>query len=415
MFDKVSLYLTKLLPQVTAWLLLGFIFYLIFQHYLLVKIIQNLVEEMPLDADGIAHKFELKSLDSKGFKFLLSSSITDTKLPFKNWWIKIILPTIEITDNQDLLIAYVDISKPFELNCNDNLKLNHEFSITVSDNIDPFKSIVKRLAVVGASELSRINVKIKFLLSIDVFNIFQIFEVPCFKQICLGDLKGKESPRAHRRPILLKTINDIAKFFERPNSIKSPEWLEDLLPHPKIQAFAHPGLRGVEGGLKMMFDKPPGLSVILGQIKFRSLLNGSTVSHCTVPGFYISPDSQTSILSMEVQPAALSTKPITGAVTTARGVLKGALSGIANGVLYGDWGGQAMILVVRDITYKTKDGHTIWWITEVLRGLEFEHDLDAVNKLKAIGLRYNQTTDDISEAIPRMVLGIVKESNCPIM
>ncbi|KAJ2992580.1 hypothetical protein HDV02_002988 [Globomyces sp. JEL0801] len=368
MFDKVSLYLTKLLPQVTAWLLLGFIFYLIFQHYLLVKLIQNLVEEMPLDADGIAHKFELKSLDSK-----------------------------EITDNQDLLIAYVDISKPFELNCNDNLKLNHEFSITVSDNIDPFKSIVKRLAVVGASELSRINVKIKFLLSIDVFNIFQIFEVPCFKQICLGDLK------------------DIAKFFERPNSIKSPEWLEDLLPHPKIQAFAHPGLRGVEGGLKMMFDKPPGLSVILGQIKFRSLLNGSTVSHCTVPGFYISPDSQTSILSMEVQPAALSTKPITGAVTTARGVLKGALSGIANGVLYGDWGGQAMILGVRDITYKTKDGHTIWWITEVLRGLEFEHDLDAVNKLKAIGLRYNQTTDDISEAIPRMVLGIVKESNCPIM
>ncbi|KAJ3258046.1 hypothetical protein HK103_004039 [Boothiomyces macroporosus] len=201
-------------------------------------------------------------------------------------------------------------------------------------------------------------------------------------------------------------------LLPKKRQLTSPSWLNDLFPDPEITPFANPGLRFVEAGMNFKFSKIPGCNFSLGKIKFRTLLNGSTVGHVTIPGLFFTSNSQFARVALEVQAAALSQRPVTGALTTAKGVLKGALSGIKNGVLYGDWGAQALILGIKDISIENQHGKQVWWLTEIFDDLEFEHDLDAIRKLKS---KLGESTSDLSVGLLTMVLGVAEQSNCPVM
>jgi hypothetical protein len=57
----------------------------------------------------------------------------------------------------------------------------------------------------------------------------------------------------------------------------------------------------------------------------------------------------------------LSSKPILGALSTAKGIFVGAVKGAANGILYKDWGKSAVVLGLKEITVENQDGRRIWY------------------------------------------------------
>ncbi|KAJ3332501.1 hypothetical protein HDU91_003094 [Kappamyces sp. JEL0680] len=304
------------------------------------------------------------------------------------------VPSVRIVElNANETIAIVDFSAPFYVDSKADMRLRQTIRVDMCDNVAPLKTILKRISVVGPGELRRITLKLSFRISISFMDFLLVLEnIPCSKTVNLGDVQALIHAKS-----------------------SSPHTLKDnvLFPNPEITPFAHPGLRGVEAGLAVTFSKPPQLTINLGKIKCQTTLNGSRVATSVISGLYLSSTSSHARMSIEIQPAALSNKPISGAVSSAKGILKGFVKGTVNGLLFNDWGGAAVVLGIKELVIENSDGRTVWWVQELLQGIEFEHDLDAVHKLKS-KLR-GEKTGDLSEAIERMLFMSLKQSNCPIM
>ncbi|KAJ3322671.1 hypothetical protein HDV06_002885 [Boothiomyces sp. JEL0866] len=401
---------SRLIPQVTGWILAAFIFYLYLKFHLFPKILKQLVYDAPLDAEGILHQLHLRSINDRGFELFLHSTVADTKLPIEWLWATIEIPTINVVDvGTQSKIAIIDLSSPLKINGKDDLKVRQTISVDLCDDVHTVKTWIKRMSVMGVKEISKMSIEISFNLTVSIMGLLSFDRVECKKVIDLAELLDASGPSAQSLP---KKKFKLSWLLPKKRQLTSPSWLNDLFPDPEITPFANPGLRFVEAGMNFKFSKIPGCNFSLGKIKFRSLLNGSTVGHVTIPGLFFTSESQNARVAIEVQAAALSQRPVTGALTTAKGVLKGALSGIKNGVLYGDWGAQALILGIKDITIENQNGKQVWWVTEIFNDLEFEHDLDAIRKLKS---KLGESTSDLSVGLLTMVLGVAEQSNCPIM
>jgi hypothetical protein len=129
------------------------------------------------------------------------------------------------------------------------------------------------------------------------------------------------------------------------------------------------------------------------------MLHGSQFAKVKINGLSLFDNSRYARLIVEVSPSALSDRPITGAVTSMKGVIKGVLKGAVNGLIHGDWGAQAMILGVKDIEIRNERNREVWWIKELLTNIEIEHDLDAVRKVKT---KIGKKTGNFQSALSRM-------------
>jgi hypothetical protein len=67
----------------------------------------------------------------------------------------------------------------------------------------------------------------------------------------------------------------------------------------------------------------------------------------------------------------------------------------------------------KDIIIENEEGRVVWWMDELLEGIEFEHDLDAVRKARS--KISGEKTSDLNEALLRMISQALRQSNCPIM
>jgi hypothetical protein len=70
------------------------------------------------------------------------------------------------------------------------------------------------------------------------------------------------------------------------------------------------------------------------------------------------------------------------------------------------------VLGVKEITVENQDGRRIWWLDEVLEGIEVEYDLDAVRRVRQ---KVHRKTTGIKDGIHLLIFKVIEESNCPIM
>lgn len=365
--------ITRWLGPIALWILLAF-FALIFlkHHYIGFKIAQ-IIEHAPLDVDQIVEQLEIREIDENGFKLKLKTSISNTKLPFKSLKVRVKIPNIKVY-HQHHLIAIAGLSDELVLDGISDLVVDQIIDVDLCQTVKHLKPLIHRIAMIGSSELDRVELFIKFKLSIDVHS-FCLDDIDCFKAIRLGDLKPPKDPKA----------------------------FDKLIPNVRVLPSVKPTLRSIKAGLELNFDVSPGLKFNIDSVKFRLLLNDSSLADCIITNLKLK--DSTSVISIDVFPLAMGHKPITGSLTTAKGMLKGAINGLANGVLYGDWGGQSMVMGIRNIDVQL--GVKVWWIDEILHGIEVEHDLDAVRKVRQKLGGHLRQTNGISEGILQVVYGIL--------
>jgi hypothetical protein len=192
-------------------------------------------------------------------------------------------------------------------------------------------------------------------------------------------------------------------FADTPSlSISSPSYLRDLLPNPEITPFVLPKLLSVDAGLKIQFSKPPGLNFSIGKISFEALLNGTCVAYCFVSPTSMSQLSKDALLNVHITPVALS-NPISGPLNTIQSILHGALIGTVNGMLYGNWAAESSMVGLQKIQILDEKGKSLCWLDELLDGIEFEYDIDAV---RTIGQCAFERTTDFNNALKQFYSGV---------
>jgi hypothetical protein len=257
-----------------------------------------MVKAAPLNADAVPKRIELVTINNRGFLLDLEFKVNQSKIPIPGMWIQVKIPYIVVHDAiTDAFIAECRLSDSLLIDSNDDLLVKQRLLIDFCENVQGFKSIIKRLSIVGAPELDRISVKISFHLTVSINDWFYLDRIPCEKVIHLGELRNKKQTSSQPK--------------------------HSLFPDAEISTFANPGLRGLEAGLDVVFSEPPHFLFRLGKVKCKTLLNGSTVAFNTITGLYLSSDSVVLNCRMEIQPSALSAKPVTGALTSAKGIIKG--------------------------------------------------------------------------------------------
>ena len=423
------------LPKIAFWNLLILFFYLIFNYYILPRLIKYAVEKAPLEApDAELREFKLLALDNVGLKLFIDSSISGSKIPSLSWlnfWIRLRLSQICIKEaHSKNLLGYLNFSNPIIVSTTQDIDLVQTIRFDFHENASALKSIVQRFSVVGKNELKHISVRISFRLNISILDVFVLEDVDCGKTINLEELRlatiikknqvgGKSESEistihdsmnsSSSSENLLEDNNDSRKtligdedkFDENEvDDDDTPDMDQTLLPNPEINVFANrKGLRSVEAGLEIEFSKPPKLNFQFGTISFTLMLHGSQFAKVKINGLSLFDNSRYARLIVEVSPSALSDRPITGAVTSMKGVIKGVLKGAVNGLIHGDWGAQAMILGVKDIEIRNERNREVWWIKELLTNIEIEHDLDAVRKVKT---KIGKKTGNFQSALSRM-------------
>ena len=450
---------TALLPKLVLWNILFFISYLVFKYYVLPRIIQYAVEVAPLEApDADLNEFKLVTLDDIGFKMYVDSTLAGSQIPSLRWglldalWIRIRLGQISIKEiGTDKLVGYLDLSNPIMVTAVDDCRFVQNIRFDFHENASALKSIIQRISFVGPNELRLISIRVTFRLSLSIMDLFVVDSVECGKTINLGELRdvlkaqAEAAKEAHSKASsasssavtsriasqslgsvststasISSAINDLAKdpkedslVFD--NSYSSATTLDEedsmcdtdstadmdqkLFPNPEINVFANPKLRSVEAGLEIEFSAPPKFNFDIGTIEFTLMLHNSQFAKVVVTGMCLREDSRFARLVVQVLPSALSSRPITGAVTSMKGIIKGVVKGAKNGFLFGEWGAEAMILGVKDIKINNENDREVWWIKELLQGIEFEHDVEAVKKIKS---RVGKKTRNLSSAIGRM-------------
>ncbi|KAJ3215307.1 hypothetical protein HDU67_000584 [Dinochytrium kinnereticum] len=175
---------------------------------------------------------------------------------------------------------------------------------------------------------------------------------------------------------------------------------------PGIKAIRQPvdtSISGFSTGLSLTFTRPPSLSLRLGMVSFDIQLNGSNVATATVNGIEFRPSSTRADIMIEVIPSMVK-KPIRGFLSSARGVLRGALNGTVAGLVNGEWGSGATVLRVMNLQVEDEGGNKIAWVENVLEALDLEHDLDAVRRL---GGAAKGAARDVKDGILDVAAGVL--------
>ena len=311
---------TSLLPKLAFWSLILFLSSIFFKYYVVPLLVQLAVEWAPLDADALFEAIHVKKLNDRGMSLYLEATLLHSRIPFPYVWATVRVPSVLIQElHTGENLGRIQFTKEFRADWKGDMLVKQNIFIDIMDNPKPLKSILKRLSVVGPGELKRINIKVLFKVDFALCDFLYSQEgIQCSKLINIGDIQDLVQEKLAGKPLAL---ND-----------------DHLFPDPDITPFAHPGLRGVEAGLEIQFSKPPTMNFHFVSVKCKTTLNGSVVASSVISGLKLSSDSSTARMSIEIQPpSALSNRPISGAVSSVKGILKGIVKGAVNGLLFNDW------------------------------------------------------------------------------
>jgi hypothetical protein len=136
--------------------------------------------------------------------------------------------------------------------------------------------------------------------------------------------------------------------FSESNFVKANEKTKYLLPDANMTIIAPTSnLRNIleiKSGLDIVFSKPPGLNINLGDINFTARLNGSTIAHCLVRGINLFDDATSCRIDIIIKLPLLS---------STKGVAVGVFNSITNGILLEEWD---MLLEISDLTVCNDQG-----------------------------------------------------------
>jgi hypothetical protein len=93
-------------------------------------------------------------------------------------------------------------------------------------------------------------------------------------------------------------------------------------------------------------------------------------------------------------------------------MLNGVISGTLNGILYGEWGKESIVIGIKIIQIENENGIQADWIKKLLAGFEFEYEIDA---LSTVGNGVIDKGKDFKESINNLTRGIIQEAECQLM
>ena len=135
-----------------------------------------------------------------------------------------------------------------------------------------------------------------------------------------------------------------------------------------------------QGYLDVTFRSLPSLKLKIYKIKWNLNLNSSHVASGTIRGLDEFGTLAECLIQLDLVPLVVS-QPLRGIVSAARGIVQGAVQGTLNGLLYGDWGGKAVVLGVSQFKIFTDQGE-VEWLTKILEPIEFEKDMEAAKRVR---------------------------------
>ena len=407
---------TALLPQTAFWALLYIVFLFFFKFQIAPALLQFIVETAPIDCAEVKPlSLNLKTFNSTGIQLKFRGFLPHTKLPFP--WIKptcITVYTVAITDQEtNQIIAYCSLSDPIVINALADVMIDQLITIDFNESTTALKKIIDRVTIVGTSQLRLVNIRIAFQITIDS-PLLYLERIQVGKSINMGEVLEIAKDAASAAAAAASSNHDSrdSSFSSSSSSLDSLDddadqstiaEFDPLFPDPDVSAFAKPkGLRCIEAGLNISFSRPPTLCFDIQAITFDVFLHSSRMAKVVVGPLQLGqdPEATDAKFSVVIYPAALSSKPITGAFTSAKGIVKGVLKGAVNGLLFNEWGGEILVLQFKNIQMNNQP----WWIGSLLDGLELEYDVDAVKKVRS-----RRKKVSLQEGIKKLVLAVLNQ------
>lgn len=240
----------------------------------------------------------------------------------------------------------------------------------------------------------------------------------------LNKEKSLNKEKEEERSSLEKSIPSIATSSRSRSNLNEPiripayEKTKFLIPNATLTPLpVTPRLaRSIIGGAEIVFDTAPALLFKLGEIKFCVSLNGSNVASCVIQGVQLQETCTMCRVSLEVEPCVISSRPVSGFASAAKGILKGAISGTLNGLLYGEWGAGSTIMGICDLTVSNEQGKQVNWLSDILSSIPLEYDIDAVKKGVALT---SKATGDFKDGMLRVAASVYdgagRQSRCNVM
>lgn len=163
------------------------------------------------------------------------------------------------------------------------------------------------------------------------------------------------------------------KFLALPEipiiTLPSNPFIRNLFPNPSVQISVVPGIITTKLVLEILFSRPPGFNFTTGVVEFNSTLNGQVVAHIAVNPFSFDSMCRECRIEVAITPIAAA-RPVSGSVSTIRSFLRGALAGVASGLLYQDWGASSTLVGIEGFRMHDADGVYIEWVTRLVEGVD---------------------------------------------
>ena len=290
-------------------LLVFYLAYIAIIKEYLPNYIANQVKIAPIDKEIQYDLLKIHSLTEKGLKLSIKGTILDSKTQHKRLSILVKIPSIKVYFKNQLL-GVLFLSNPVSCSGVKDVYLDQELEFEFSEDIGALLPTIRRISAIGPSELEKLKLVIKFKLTLEA-PLFLLADIPCSKQVLVGDIGPK-----------VPTI---------------PGPIPQSLPKPFIRPF----LGGIYAGLNIKFSSIPALQFSIDKIDFELFLNGHVVATCRIEKFEFLTQLEATIM-IKITPMS-TYRPITGSLSIAKGLVKGAINGIAQGVLFGEWGNKSMV------------------------------------------------------------------------
>ena len=335
-----------LVPTLFLLLILSIIYVAMVGEYL-PNYVAAQVRVAPLDKELDIDLLNIHSFDESGIEVKLKATILKSMLPYEYLKLTVRLPFIDVFLDQHL-IGQLLLSSPVELTGKTDVRLNQELKFKFASDLSAILPVIRRVSAIGQSEVNRLKLQIEFKLTIET-GFFTLKDIPCFKVIALKEVAPKT-----------KTV-------------------QGPVPTIKSTPFIRPFLGGIYAGLNILFDSIPALQFHIETIEFQLCLNGHAVADCWIEklGFE---DCQEATIAIKITP--LSTyRPITGSISIAKGLVKGAINGFANGILFGEWGNQSMVIMVNKLKI-IPEKENLRWLTDIASNLEIEHNVNVLSNVQ---------------------------------
>lgn len=414
------------LPFIVVLLFVVFLLYIALKFYILPAVIKHLIWVAPIKPATLV-QIDLREITDSGVHIACQGTVKDTRLPISFVSVQVTIPCIRIYDAilGDILCD-LHLDKPVLVNGLSDMDISQFVRVELSNNVEALRGIVDRLLIGGPTELARIVVRLEFSGTFLLMNWLLLEDISCFKSINIADFvkanfptfcsmaeKTSNSDSFSSDPVDSSGMNSISDSIFVPSAPETKELIPDatLKPLPVV-----PRLRTIVGGIEIVFEKPPGLNLVLGDIKFEAILNGSRVAYCTMQGVSFSNVHCVSKIMLEVEPCVTSSNPLSGLAAAARGIVTGAVKGTLNGLFYGDWGAGSTILGLQSISVMDQNGNEFDWLRQLLGSLQLEHDIDAVKKGAEIT---QKATGKFKDGFLRMATDLMatagRQSKCTVM